>query len=79
MKIVKKEEDAGRREVTVTIGHVATDIVSVQDKSEGEFMVLYETGTGRPSARVIFGLRKLADEMEKGMAGVVATLPGVRA
>lgn len=79
MKIVKKSEDETRREVEVTIGHVAADVVSVQDKNEGEFMVFYETSTGMPSARVIFGLRKLADEMEKGLAGVVPSLPTVRA
>lgn len=79
MRIIKTEQNEEAREVNVTIGHVGNDVVSVTDKGPGEFLVLYETGDGMPSERVIFGLRKLADEMESARAEDVATQPGARA
>lgn len=79
MKITKTEADESKQQVTVTIGQVGNDVVSVQDKGVGEFMVLYETADGLPSARIIAGLRQLADQMERGRNSAKATQPGARA
>lgn len=78
MKIVKSSADEANQQVTVTIGQVGNDVVSVQDEA-GEFMVLYETTDGPPSARIIAGLRELANQMEQGHAAALATQPEARA
>lgn len=79
MKILKSDADESKQQVTVTIGQVGNDVVSVQDGGLGEFMVLYETPDGLPSARIILGLRQLADEMERGRHGIGATQREARA